>query len=374
VDIDLTSDQELLRDASVRFIQENCPLGTVRQLAEGETGIEADYLRQAAELGWFAMLVPESLGGGDGSGLGLQDATVIAEERGRFLQPGPFVPTNIVADALVRAGSEEQRAKVVPALVAGELLATWLIADPSGGWDAGAAIRCEPKGRQFVLDGVALLAQDAALADLLLVTARSARGITQFLMPSSTPGTTIEPMESLDITRRFFRVRLDGVELGESALVGPVEGSAALVERQLSVAITLTLAEMIGAMSQDFETVLEYAKARTAFGRPIGSFQAVKHQLADTSLLLEASKATAVAVAKAVQNDGPDAAEVASIGKAFVSDCAVDLAQACWQVYGGIGYTWEHDQHLYLRRLTTDALLYGDAAWHRERICTIHEL
>ena len=137
--------------------------------------------------------------------------------------------------------------------------------------------------------------------------------------------------------------------------------------------MVLTVAEMVGAMDHDFHMALDYAKARTAFARPIGSFQAIKHLLADTSLLLEASKAAADAAASAVGR-GAGGAEVASMAKAFVGDSAIDLAQACWQVFGGISYTWEHDQHLYMRRLTTDAMLYGEPAWHRERICTLHGL
>jgi len=136
----------------------------------------------------------------------------------------------------------------------------------------------------------------------------------------------------------------------------------------------LTVAETVGAMDENFTVALDYAKVRTAFGRPIGSFQAVKHQLADASMMLEASKGVAVAAARSVQQRADDAAEVASMAKSFVGDAAIDLTQTCWQVFGGIGYTWEHDHHLYLRRLTADASLYGQPSWHRERVCTIHGL
>ena len=374
VDTNLTSDQELLRDASARFIQATCPMTKVRELADSETGIESNYLRQAGELGWFAMLVPEEYGGGSVSGSGLRDAAVIADQRGRHLQPGPFVSSNVVADSLVRGGSEDHRAKLLPLIAAGDLMASWVIADVSGSWDVAESLWCQTRGQGFVVRGTGLLVQDAGLADLLLVTANSESGVTELLIPKETPGVHVESMNSLDVTRRFDRVRFDEVEIQADALIGRPGGSAELVDRQLQVAIALTLAEMVGAMDRDFETVLEYSKTRTAFGRPIGSFQAVKHLLADTSLLLEASKAAAEAVVNAVEEGGGQASEIASIGKAFVSDCAIDLAQNCWQVFGGIGYTWEHDQHLYMRRLTMDAMLYGEAAWHRERICTIYDL
>jgi alkylation response protein AidB-like acyl-CoA dehydrogenase len=373
VDIPLSTDQELLRATAERFIRENCPLGTVRQLADSESGIDREYVRQAGELGWFAMLVPEEFGGGSVSGDGLGDAAVVAAERGRVLQPAPFVPTNVVADALAHEGNDDQRSKLLPAIAAGESLAAWVVAGRDGSWEAGQAVRGEAGGQGFLLQGEASLVQDAPLVDFFLVTASSTEGVTQFLVPAGTPGLRIERLKSLDLTRRFYRVGLDGVEVPESALVGPVGGAAGQVDRQLQVALVLTMAEMVGAMDHDFQMTLDYAKVRTAFARPIGSFQAIKHLLADTSLLLEASKEAAAAAARAV-DQGASGPEVASMAKAFVGDSAIDLAQACWQVFGGISYTWEHDQHLYMRRLTTDAMLYGDPAWHRERICTLHGL
>jgi alkylation response protein AidB-like acyl-CoA dehydrogenase len=169
-------------------------------------------------------------------------------------------------------------------------------------------------------------------------------------------------------------VHFDDVELTEAELVGELDGAGALVDRQLDIAVVLTVAETVGAMNELFGVVVDYAKARTAFGRPIGSFQAVKHQLADASMLLEASNGVSVGAVRAVQKPTDDASEVASMAKAFVGDAGIDVAQTCWQVFGGIGYTWEHDNHLFLRRITTDAALYGQPAWHRERICTIHGL
>jgi alkylation response protein AidB-like acyl-CoA dehydrogenase len=373
VDIPLSTDQELLRATAERFIRESCPLETVRQLADSESGVDRDYIRQAGELGWFAMLVPEEFGGGSVSGSGLSDAAIVATERGRVLQPAPFVPTNVVADALAQAGSDDQRAKVLPAMAAGESLAAWVVAGPTGGWEAGQAVRCEAGGQGYVLQGTASLVQDAPLVDYFLVTAASEDGVTQFLVPAGTPGLHVERLKSLDLTRRFYQLRFDRVDVPESALVGQPGGAPDAVDRQLQVALVLTMAEMVGAMDHDFQMTLDYAKARTAFARPIGSFQAIKHLLADTSLLLEASKAATDAAATAVDH-GASAAEVASMAKAFVADSAIDLVQACWQVFGGISYTWEHDQHLYMRRLTTDAMLYGEAAWHRERICTLHGL
>ena len=187
-------------------------------------------------------------------------------------------------------------------------------------------------------------------------------------------GISVAPKDSLDLSRQFGEVRFDRAEVAPSALVGVAGMATDLVSQQLATACVLTVAETVGAMNHDFEMALQYAKDRIAFGRPIGSFQAIKHLLADTSLALEMSKAMALAAAKAVGTTQPDGGAVASMAKAFAGDCGVELAQNCFQVFGGIGYTWEHDQHLYLRRITTDGSLYGDPAWHRERLCQLKGL
>ncbi|HMG42302.1 MAG TPA: acyl-CoA dehydrogenase family protein [Acidimicrobiales bacterium] len=374
MDVDLTSDQELLRDTTARFIEAELPLDEVRRLSESGSRVDGEYLRRGAELGWFSLLVPAAQGGGSVSGEGLVDAAVVAGERGRFLQPGAFVAVNVVAHALATAGSPEQRREVLPALMAGAATAAWAVADIFGEWRPDAGVVAAPSGDGFVLSGAKGLVHDAAAADWLLVGAASNDGPVQVLLPSSAPGLTVTELDGLDITRRFSRVTFDDVVAPGSSLVGDPADAVRALDRQLQLAAVLTVAESVGAMDRIFGETLDYAKSRIAFGRPIGSFQAVKHLLADTSLLLEASRAAAVAAARCVQREGDDAAEVASIAKAFVGDSGIELAQSCLQVLGGIGFTWEHDLHLYLRRLTTDAYLYGEPAWHRERICTLFEL
>jgi alkylation response protein AidB-like acyl-CoA dehydrogenase len=350
------------------------PLAKVRQHADHNGRLEPEYVRQAGELGWFAMLVPEELGGGSVSGAGLLDAAIVAEERGRLLQPGPFVPMNVVAWALAAAGEDRQRREVLPELLAGESLATWAVAGAGGDWTPETGVLANRSRGGFVLSGAKSLVQDAHIVDWLLVTAATDAGPSQFLVPAGTPGLSVTRLDGLDLSRELCQVEFRDVELPESALVGDMGGSADLIEHQLDVAVSLTLAESVGAMDRDFEVVVEYARARTAFGRPIGSFQAVKHLLADTALLLETSKSMVVAAARAVQEQREDAAVVASMAKAFIGDSGMDLAQNCLQVLGGIGYTWEHDQHFFLRRLAADASLFGEPAWHRERICRIFGL
>jgi len=372
MELELTDDQELLRSTAAKFIEEVCPLQTVRELIDDETGLAPGYMSRAGELGWFAMLVPEELGGGSISGEGLSDAALIAEERGRALQPGPFVPMNVIAETLARHGTPSQQSEVLGLIVAGETIATWAVTDPSGAWNPGASIEATEDGGGFVVTGEAGLVQDAPLAEWLLVTAGGPSGLSQFLVPAGADGVTITPLRGLDLTQRFGAVRFDSVRLDRSQLVGEAGEAGPAVDRQLHVAVVLSVAESIGAADVLFEMARQYAVDRIAFGRPIGSFQAVKHQLADLSLSLEAGKAVSVAATRAAQAERDDAMEIARMAKAWVGDTGIDLAQGCFQVFGGIGYTWEHNQHLFLRRITMNNLLYGQPDFHREQICVAH--
>jgi alkylation response protein AidB-like acyl-CoA dehydrogenase len=371
--LQLTDDQQLLQETAERFIDDTCPLSAIREIVEG-ADLDGGYLNQAAELGWFAALVPEENGGGSVSGYGVVDTAVVAWERGRVLQPGPFIPTNVVADTIARSGSGAQKAEVLPQLVSAESTAAWAVADEANNWSGASGVTATRSGDGFILSGSKSMCQDADSAGWILVMAQGDEGPTNFLVPAGSAGVEVTRLDGLDLTRSFSRVTFTNAPAEASSVVGEIGGALDTFDRQMSLALTLTAAEMVGAMGNLFDMTVEYAKDRIAFGRPIGSFQAIKHILADTSLMLEASRGTVEMCARAVQKDGETATEEASITKAYVSDSAITLAQNCWQVFGGIAYTWEHDLHLYLRRLTFDAMLYGDAAWHRERICRFHGL
>jgi alkylation response protein AidB-like acyl-CoA dehydrogenase len=374
VDLELTSDQELVRETTERFIADSFPLSRVRQFADTGAGPDADYAARAAELGWFAFLAPEDHGGGNISGAGVLDAVILAEARGRYLQPGAFIDTNVTISALAADGSTEQQRKVLPALVAGEVTSAWALADPTGDWSGSSGVECATGGGGYRLSGAKGFVVEPERSGWLLVTARAPEGLAQFLVAADTPGVSLEQLERLDLTRRICEVHFDDVVVNREAVVGTPGKSDATLEWQLQLACVLSVAESVGAMDHLFAMTLEYCKDRIAFGRPIGSFQAVKHQLADTSLLLEMSAAVATSAARAVQEQQARAGEQASMAKAFVADAGIELAHNCWQNFGGIAYTWEHDFHLYLRRLTTDAALYGSAAWHRERVCRLEGL
>ena len=382
MDLQLSDDQELFRETTARFIDARLPLPRVRELADTPVAHDPALLGEAAELGWFALFVPEEHGGGSVSGSAVRDAVIVAEERGRFVQPGPFVATNVVASALARDGSAEQQSAHLPAFASGERTASWAFTDRSGVPEVGAvrASRSGPgaSGDGYTLDGTASLVPEGPSADLLLVSASDGAtdggGVTQFVVDATAPGVTVTQLDGLDLTRRFADVRFDGTSVAASAVLGAPGGAQASVDAQLDLAVALTLAESIGAMRQLAEITVEYSKARIAFGRPIGSFQALKHILADISFWAEVSLAAAGAAADAVADARSTGSEIVSIAKAYVGEAGTQLAQQCLQVHGGIGFTWEHDLHFYLRRLAADRVLYGDPQWHRERICRIHGL
>ena len=191
-------------------------------------------------------------------------------------------------------------------------------------------------------------------------------------MATDSPGIHVTMRRSIDVTRSWSSVTLDGVAVNDTNLVGTIGSSALQLDRQTDISLVLSVADSIGALDALFEMTREYAIDRTAFGRPIGGFQAIKHQLADMSLALEAGKAIATAATRSVQAQDSFASEVASIAKAWIAEAGIDIAQGCLQIFAGIGFTWEHDSHLFLRRITMNGMLYGQASWHRGRIFDLH--
>jgi alkylation response protein AidB-like acyl-CoA dehydrogenase len=370
VQLDLTDDQALFHETTVRFVETELPLTKTRELHDHPTGFDRSWFANAAQLGWFSLLVPPALGGGSVSEHGLLDAALVADVLGRHAQPGPFVPMNVVASTIAAHGSARLQRDVLPGLVAGETVATWAFAALDGNVDGGAGVTAAATatGDRVRLDGARGFVQDAVSADHLLVTATRAGEAIQALVPADARGVAVRPLQSLDLSRRFAHVEFDGVQVPTDALL------AAPFDAQLDIAVVLNVAEMVGAMDALFTMTVAYAKDRIAFGRPIGAFQAIKHLLADQALYVETSKAGAEAAAKAVATGAEMAAEAASMAAAYVGDQGRELAQECLQVHGGIGYTWEHDLHLLMRRIEVDAVLYGEPSWHRERVCQLHGL
>jgi alkylation response protein AidB-like acyl-CoA dehydrogenase len=368
VDFELTEDQELFLDTTRKFLDNECPIATVRQLAETPAGFDPGWWREAAALGWTSAFVPDDLGGGTVSGQPVADLAIVAEEIGRHVGPGPFLPTNLVAAAVAEHGTAEQQEKVLPGLASGHAVGTWAFAEPHRPWDAGGVqLRATRTDAAWVLDGEKAYVEAAPQASWLVVTARGDDGVVQFLVSSDTDGVVTTPVDSLDLVRRFGHVRFGAVRLPDSAVLGDVDADGA-VERQLQIALALQCAEMVGAMDRVFEFTTQWAFDRYSFGRPLASYQALKHRFADMKMWLEASLGTATAATRAVERRAGDASEVASVAKAYIGEQGPELIQDCVQLHGGIGVTWEHDLHLYLRRVTLDRALYGAPAEHRDRV------
>lgn len=357
--IGLTKDQEMFRRTVRQFLERESPLTRVRELADDPAGFDRSWWRRGAELGWTAMLVPEKLGGGTLSGYGLLDLAIVAEEMGRLVSPGSLVPTNVVL-AAIADGDAVRHAEALEALMSGEAVAAWC-----------EGIEANASGGGYVLTGTAALVEAGAEADQLLVTARTGAGLRQFLLPAGTPGITVVRRDGLDLVRRHADVRFDGVRVETESLVGDDVDARPAAERQRQIAVVLQSAETAGAIERVFEFTTQWAFDRYSFGRPLASYQALKHRFADMKMWLEACHATMAAAARAVQDRTPDAGELASVAKAYIGDRATALVQDCVQMHGGIGVTWEHDIHLYLRRVTTNQMTYGTPSEHRRRIADL---
>jgi alkylation response protein AidB-like acyl-CoA dehydrogenase len=362
VELELSDDQVSFQQTTRRFLEAECPIAAVRALESDPTGYDPGWWRRAAALGWTSPLVPEGQGGGRLSEHGLLDLVLVAEEMGRLVAPGPLVPVNVVASALARGGSDELRSAVLPGLLDGSAVACWCGPEP---------VAARGKGAGFVLDGVAPVVEAGAQAAHVLVAARTPHGQCQVLVPSDAPGLAITPLDGLDLVRRFAAVRFDGVHVPRTAIVGAPDRTAAEVEHQLQIAVVLQCAESVGAADRMFEVTLDYLGDRYSFGRPLSSYQALKHRVADDKLWLESCHAIATGAARAVAGDAADAGELASAAKAWIGPHTTELIQDCIQLHGGIGVTWEHDLHLYLRRATVNRATYGTPEEHRERVATL---
>jgi alkylation response protein AidB-like acyl-CoA dehydrogenase len=316
------------------------------------------------------MLIPEELGGGSLSEHGLVDLVLIAEEMGWAVAPGPLIPVSVVADTLARSGSSEQHTTYLEPLLAGDTTVSWAFEEDNNGVRSDDyELRAELQADSLTLSGRKTRVESATSADALLVTARLGDDeLIQVLVPAATDGLATAPMKSVDLVRRFDDVTFDNVRLSAESIVGSPASMRADFERQIQVAAVLQAAETAGVLQRVFDMTLEYMNDRYSFGRPLSSYQALKHRMADNKLALESSMAIATAAAHAVAVGAPNAPALASAAKAFIGEAGTDLIQDCIQLHGGIGVTWEHDLHLYLRRALVNRVTYGTPEDHRELV------
>jgi alkylation response protein AidB-like acyl-CoA dehydrogenase len=369
VDFELSDEQVLLRDSTRRLLETSTPVSEVRRLADTDRRYDATAWARGVELGWPVLALPEAAGGFGGD---FVDLMIVAEEHGRAVSPGPIAGTALVAIAAARHATDSLRDEVVASLSESDETAAWAFAEPRRPWSiAGLRATATKTGDGYRLAGTKTAVHGAVGARWLLVTALLDDAPANFLIDTSSTPVKVRASETLDITRRFGELDLDGVVVPESRLLAGSDEES--VQRLLDEGSVLVCADAVGIGEYLLQTTVEYAKVRVQFGRPIGSFQAVKHKCANMRLWLQGSRVatyfaamTLAAGPGATGND--EGAVAAATAKAYVSEAIRQLAAEALQVHGGIGMTWEHDLHLYYRRAKTDEVLSGDVTLHRQRL------
>ncbi len=362
---ELEVEQRPLRDAARKFLDHYASSAQVHEIASATPRLDRAYWTAASDLGWTSLLVPEAAGGGSISGHPFADLGVLADESGRHVAPGPLIPCNIVAWVLSHANTPVN-GDALSAILDGSAVAAWALAEGNRWGPDAIAARAQRTADGYVISGVKHVVEAAPDADLFLVTARVEDGIGHFLVESSRPGLTVRPQRGLDPTRTFGTVEFAAVQVPETACC-----TGDLTELAYCAAIAIQAAETAASMRTVFDMTIAWVTNRYAFGRVIGSYQAIKHRLAEHLLAVEAAAGVTASLAAALDAGSPDASQLASAAKIHIGDAAVTLVQDAIQIHGGIGMTWEHDLHLHLRRASTNRVVYGSPAEHRERLCRL---
>jgi alkylation response protein AidB-like acyl-CoA dehydrogenase len=357
---DLTDEQQAIKSTAHDFLAARYKSERVRELAESEHGFEQSDWDEMAELGWPGLALPEKWGG---QGLGIVELAVLFEEMGYALAPSPLLSNTIAGLALALCGSDDQRERFLRPLATGQLRGTPAL------WDAGSpatvgefTMEARTDGDGIVLAGEKVLVMDAASTDFFIVATGDGR---RHLVERGTAGVNVTPATSIDLTRRLYSVRFDGVKVAAKDSL-PAEAAAYYsVFQRICVALA---AESTGIAQRTMEMAVAYAKDRQQFGRPIGSYQAVSHRCAQMLLETENARSAVYGAAWAADAEPESLATAASMAKAYASDAGWRVPDASIQVHGGIGFTWEHDLHFFLKRGKANAAMFGDAKWHRERV------
>lgn len=365
-----SDEQAEFRTMLRRFLEDKSPATEVRRLMATDDGYDREVWRQLSqELGLTAIHLPEAYGG---QGFGLSELAIAVEEMGRALLCAPyFASTVMAATAILKAGSEAQKQALLPGIAAGETIATLALAEESGRWEVdGIAMTAQVSGGKATLDGAKSFVLDGAGADLLVVAARQPgtsgnEGVSLFTVAGDADGVKRTRLKSVDATRKIARIRFDGVE---ADLLGDQGNAAGALGETLDVAAICLANEMAGGAERLLEDAIDYAKMRVQFGRPIASFQSLKHKAADMLLDVELAKSAAYYAAAAADDGDDDVAAMASLAKAAAADAYMQTAIHAVQIHGGIGFTWDNDTHLWFKRAKSSEAFLGGSAHHRERL------
>lgn len=370
-----TEEQQLIASSAETFFRTHGASERVRRAIASAAGFDEDAWREIAAMGWMGMALPESYGG---AGLGYVELTLLLERMGRCIYPSPFFPTVcLAAPAILLSGSQAQRQELLPALASGEKRATLASCDERAipGVD-GVVPVLERHAGQWRLNGRSCFVIYGHVADLFIVAARArgssgSTGVSLLALPASTAGISIEKLVMMDQTRPMSRVTFSNVTVAREQILGEPESAGSVYEAILQRGAIALAAEQTGGAQAALDITTEYVKQRVQFDRPIGSFQAVKHRLADMLVKVEAARSAMCYAACVVDENCAELPEAAAIAKACCSDAFIDCAGEMIQLHGGIGFTWEHDAHLYFKRARASATLLGTPQYHRATLARL---
>ena len=366
MDFDLTKAQKLLQQSARDFFARECKPERVRDLMATETAYDNGLWRAMADQGWTGLIIPEDFGG---LGLSLVDLIAVSEEMGHACLPGPFLSTLWAAALINLAGAEGQRKQYLEPIAAGDMKATVALLEDGADWNPEAVgLRAEKAGKEFRLRGRKEFVTDAEIADLIICVARGNEGLVLAPVEKGAKGMKIAATPGVDATRKLYSVEFEDVVAPEADALAFNTRTLDAVESATATAVVALSAEMVGGMRWTLETAVEYAKTRQQFGKAIGVYQAVQHQLADMFLMTEGARSAVYYAAWAVSENDPSAKLAVSIAKAYCSDAAREVGNRGAQAHGGIGFTWEHNLQLYYKRAKASEAMFGDANYHREEI------
>ncbi len=373
MDFTFNEEQEELRSIATSFLEDNSTPEQVRQAMESELGYDPQLWKQiGAELGWTSVIIPEEYGG---LGLSYVELIALMEVMGSALLCAPFFSSVCLGgNALLVGGTEEQKQQHLPGIAEGDTRATLATTEANGRWDAaGIAATARKDGGDYVLDGKKTFVLDGHCADLLVVAARregtsGEEGISLFVVPADSPGVERRALPTMDQGRRQAEIALSGVRVPAGALMGDEGQGWAPLEKTLDLAAVALSAEQVGGAQKCLDMAVEYAKERVQFGRPIGSFQAIKHKCANMMVEVESARSASYYAGCVAAEDGDELPVVASLAKAYCSDAYFRCAADSLQIHGGVGFTWEYEVHLHLKRAKSTETLLGDATYHRELV------
>jgi alkylation response protein AidB-like acyl-CoA dehydrogenase len=366
MDLGLTEEQEMLRQFARDFLEKECPEQHVRDMEEDERGFSQELWTKMAEQGWQGLIVPDTYGG---VGMTYLDLVILAEEFGRALVPGPFLPNCVATIALLEAASEEQKQNYLPAIAGGQQIWVLALTEPSATYDPdGIELATARDGNDYVLNGTKLFVRDSHVADKLIVAARTgADGISLFVVDADAAGVTHTVLNTIAFDKQTS-IKFENVRVPAANLLG-AEGKAwDALQNVLEQATVLECAYLVGLQQQAFDITLEYTKERMQFERPIASFQAMQHKAADIVTDVDGSRYITYRAAWAVSSGDEDAAEQVHIAKAWVSDASRRTVAQCQQMHGGIGFTKDYKIQLYYRRQKAAELAWGDGDYHKEKL------